>query len=196
MLNADIPLDSPRARAMFAGLSRSQARRVRTILTEAQKEAERRIARAERRTEDARASLATAQHKARLAERRLEKARAAAEELFSHAMEEALAVLTALPDFDALEAKKTQPTPAEPGRKAGLPRSALSIVREVCDAGGFSMAVIKGRHMSPAARAVQAQAIGAVARAFPDLGHAEIGALFGGMSKDRVRGILEREGGE
>ncbi len=185
MLNFDLPLSSPKAKQLFAGCSKAQARRVRTLLTAAQREAERRIARAERRTELARASLATAQHKARLAEKRLERARMAAEELFSHAMEEALAVLTALPDFDALAAKKTAP-------KAGIPRSALSIVREVCDAGGFSFAVIKGRHMSPAARAVQTRAIAALAQAFPEMSPGDIGSLFGGMSRQRVMKILQR----
>ena len=180
MLN--LPLDSPRARMAIAGLSKKQARRVRSILTQAQREADQRIARAERRTLEAQKRLSAATATARLAGQRLEAARAAAGEIFASAMAEALEVIAALPDFDALEKKKRGS------------RSALGIVREVCDAGGFSFAVIKGRHMSAAARDVQARAIGAVADAFPEMSAGEIGAMFGGMSKDRVRHILAGRG--
>lgn len=160
-----LPVEALRA------LPKADARRLRSVLNEAN-------SRARARMNAATAAIET------YAERRLAKARADAEAILAEAQAEAAAILALLPDYDALARRRTA---------AG--RTALQVVQAVCDAGGYSMTIIRGRRgrsLSADARRVRDKALRAVHAECPGMDFAELGAFFA-LNADYARQIV-REG--
>lgn len=114
------------------------------------------------------------------ARQRLKSAVAEAEGFLAEAREEAEAILAVLPDFAALQTRPSR-----------VGHTAFAAMRRVADKYGFAFAALMGVARGERNRAVQAEAMRAVANACPTLTPAEIAPLFK-TSEQAVRFALRR----